>query len=244
MSIMPNGACAKRSRASTFDYFVPMHSQEGMPSASMALANRLYQVREYSSRKQFGRNEVIFRQGDPASEVFKIISGTVRLCRYMPDGRRCIVDFLLPGDLMGFIESADRPVSAEAVTEVTLVSYPRASCERLAEGSAAMRADLLGHISDNLLIAHQHLFVLGCQKAKERVASFLLRLADRQGLGQGDLLDLAMGRQDIADHIGLTIETVSRMIAALKGEKIILAPNSHQLILCNLDMLRALVAKH
>ena len=107
-----------------------------------------------------------------------------------------------------------------------------------------MRADLLGHISDNLLIAHQHLFVLGCQKAKERVASFLLRLADRQGLGQGDLLDLAMGRQDIADHIGLTIETVSRMIAALKGEKIILVPNSHQLILCNLDMLRALVAKH
>jgi CRP/FNR family transcriptional regulator, anaerobic regulatory protein len=162
----------------------------------------------------------------------------------MPDGRRCIIDFLLPGDLMGFIESADRPVSAEAVTEVTLVCYSRASCDRLAEASAAMRADLLGHISDNLLVAHQHLFVLGCQKAKERVASFLLRLVDRQGLGRGDLLDLAMGRQDIADHIGLTIETVSRMIAALKGEKIILVPNSHQLILCNIDMLRALAAKH
>ena len=87
------------------------------------------------------------------------------------------------------------------------------------------------------------MFVLGCQKAKERLASFLLSFADRVGLVYGDRLDLPMSRQDIADHLGLTAETVSRMITALRNEGTILVPGSQQIVLRDMVALRALAAE-
>ena len=86
----------------------------------VTLTDYLLRIQDYGARLHFTRNETIFNQDDPAEQVYRIVSGTVRLCRYMPDGRRYIVDFLLPGDLMGFVESPDLPASAEAVNEVTL----------------------------------------------------------------------------------------------------------------------------
>jgi CRP-like cAMP-binding protein len=161
----------------------------------------------------------------------------------MQDGRRYIVDFLLPGDVMGFVESPDQPVSAEAVTEVGLIAFPRVCFDRLARESADARKQLLCHMSANLLTAQQHLFVLGCQKADERVASFLLRLADRLDVVCGDRLDLTMSRQDIADHLGLTIETISRAFTALRSAGVILITNAQQLVLRDMAGLRALAAK-
>jgi CRP-like cAMP-binding protein len=218
-------------------------SQQDETGAPVTLTDHLLRIQEYGARQHFTRNETIFNQDDPAEQVYRIVSGTVRLCRYMPDGRRYIVDFLLPGDLMGFVESPDLPASAEAVTEVTLVAFPRVCFDRLAEENAAVRTQLLCHLSANLLTAQQHLFVLGCQKARERVASFLLRLADRWDLACGDRLDLPMSRQDIADHLGLTIETISRTITALRGEGIVLIPNTNQIVLRDMAALRALAAE-
>jgi len=209
----------------------------------VTLADYLDRIQAHGARLQFARNEPIFNQDDPAEQVYRIVSGTVRLCRYMPDGRRYIVDFLLPGDLMGFVESPDLPVCAEAVTDVNLVCFPRASFDRLAEQNADVRAHLLRHLSNNLLTAQQHLFVLGCQKARERVASFLVRLADRMGVSCGDRLDLPMSRQDIADHLGLTIETISRTITALRGAGAVLIPNAHQIVLRDMAALRILAAE-
>jgi len=211
--------------------------------APVTLADQLERIDAHGAKLQFTRNEPIFNQDDPADQVFRIISGTVRLCRYMPDGRRYIVDFLLPGDLMGFVESPDLPVGAEAVTDVTLMAFPRACFDRLAEQNPDVRAQLLRHLSCNLLTAQQHLFVLGCQKARERVASFLLRLADRVGASCGDRLDLPMSRQDIADHLGLTIETISRTITGLRSTGAVLVPNTHQIVLRDKAALRALAAE-
>jgi CRP/FNR family nitrogen fixation transcriptional regulator len=211
--------------------------------APVTLADQLERIDAHGAKLQFTRNEPIFNQDDPADQVFRIISGTVRLCRYMPDGRRYIVDFLLPGDLMGFVESPDLPVGAEAVTDVTLMAFPRACFDQLAEQNPDVRAQLLRHLSCNLLTAQQHLFVLGCQKARERVASFLLRLADRVGASCGDRLDLPMSRQDIADHLGLTIETISRTITGLRSTGAVLVPNTHQIVLRDKAALRALAAE-
>src|ERR1700748_1307529 len=133
-----SSARATHADASALDNFSSMYEHEEV-SASVALVGHLNQIRKYGFCKQFARNEAIFNQGDPAGEVFKVVSGTVRLCRYMPDGRRYIVDFLFPGDLMGLIEGADQSVSAEAVTEVVLHCYPRAGCDWLAEENSAMR---------------------------------------------------------------------------------------------------------
>ena len=209
----------------------------------VTLADYLDRIQAHGARLQFARNEPIFNQDDPAEQVYRIVSGTVRLCRYMPDGRRYIMDFLLPGDLMGFVESADLPACAEAVTEVTLVAFPRTCFDRLAKENGEVRTQLLRHLSSNLLMAQQHLFVLGCQKARERVASFLLRLADRMGVSCGDRLDLPMNRQDIADHLGLTIETVSRTITGLRSTGAVLIPNTHQVVLRDMAALRILAAE-
>jgi len=218
-------------------------SRSGAAAAPATLTDHLIHIREYGASLHFIRNETIFNQDNPAEQVYRIVSGTVRLCRYMPDGRRYIVDFLLPGDLMGLVESPDLPVSAEAVNDVTLVAFPRKCFNRLAEKNPDVRTQLLCHLSSNLLTAQQHLFVLGCQKARERMASFLLRLADRTDLACGDRLDLPMSRRDIADHLGLTIETVSRAISALRGEGIVLIPNSSQIVLRDMAALRALAAE-
>ena len=166
----------------------------------------------------------------------------MRLCRHRPDGRRTILDFLLPGDVIGFVESPDQPVSAEAVTEVSLIAFPRACFDRLARDNEEARKQLLCHMSQNLQSAQEHLFVLSCQKAQERVASFLLRLADRLDVMNGDRMDLAMSRQDIADHLGLTIETISRAVTALRSSGLLLIPNAHQIIIRDTAALRVLAA--
>ena len=243
MPITLSAARSNPSSAHVFDHLFSTDIPHAEKSAPVTLTDYLQKISNFGARQQFERNETIFNQDDTAENVYRILSGTVRLCRYMPDGRRYIVDFLMPGDLMGFVESPDQPVSAEAVTEVTLIAYPRVCFDRMAQESAAVRSQLLCHISSNLLPAHQHLFVLGCQKAKERVASFLLRLADRMDVIESERLDISMSRQDIADHLGLTIETISRMLASLRSDGSILVPNAHQIILRDVHALRALAAE-
>lgn len=209
----------------------------------VTLTDHLRRIQEYGARLHFQRNEVLFTEGDAAEHFYRIISGTVRLCRYMPDGRRYIVDFQVPGDVIGLTESPDHPMSAEGVTDVIVVAYPRVCFDRMARDCPDLRTQHLCHLSSSLLSAQQHMFVLGCQKAKERVASFVLRLADRLDLCHGDRLDLAMSRQDIADHLGLTIETISRSISALRTEGALLVPNTHQLVLRDMTILRRLAAE-
>lgn len=231
------------SSAAVEDGFLSCGEFSPAGDESWSIADYLQRMRGYGARQHFARNEVIFNQADAADQVYKIVSGMVRLCRYMPDGRRAVVNFLLPGELMGCSEAANHLVSAEAVTEVMLIAYPRACFDRLMKENGAAREQLLRHLSDTLLTAHQHMMVLGCQKAKERLASFLIRLADRQDLSCGDRLELPMSRQDIADHLGLTIETISRMVTVLRSEGLLLVPNTHQLELRDLAALRALAAE-
>src|ERR1700758_1741921 len=113
---------APTSAAAYKRFFTP--SQQDESTNPLTLTDYMLRIQEYGTRLHFTRNETVFNQDDPADQVYRIVSGTVRLCRYMPDGRRYIVDFLLPGDLMGFVESPDLPASAEAVTKGTLVASP------------------------------------------------------------------------------------------------------------------------
>lgn len=214
------------------------HASLASRSGSLTLDDYLRVLQPFGARLHFGRDERIFNQEDPASDVFKILSGAVRLCRHTADGRRCIIDFAVPGDIVGLLACADQPLDAEAVGDVTLITIPRSSIDRLAQTDAAISTRMLCHLSANLLEAQQHLFVLGCQGAKERVASFLVRWADRCDVASGEALELPMGRQDIADHLGLTIETVSRAFSALKSEGLIALPTAHKVVIPKLAALR------
>ena len=205
-----------------------------------ALLNDLRGIEQFSARVRFAKNETIFNEGDDVGHAYKIVSGMVRLCKHTQDGRRQIADFLLPETLFGIIDRGEYGFSAEAVTDVVLVAYPRAQIDRMAATTTGVADRILAVLTEQFMAMQRHLVVLGCQSAKERVASFLLLLTDRSGTEPGDCLDLSMGRQDIASHLGLTIETVCRAITELKREGLIAVPSLNQIVINNSHGLREL----
>jgi len=179
---------------------------------------------------QFTRNQTIFSDGDEAAYSYRVVSGAVRLVKLMADGRRHIAGFHLAGDLFGIEWTGKYELTAEAVTDVTAIRYSRTHLERLSEERADIRKQLTDRLRNDLRAAHGHLISLGCQSAKERVASFLLLLARRAPAKDGAAIEVQMGRQDIADYLGLTIETVCRTLSDLKDSRAIDIPNRHQIV--------------
>jgi CRP/FNR family nitrogen fixation transcriptional regulator len=205
-----------------------------------ALLDDLRGIEQFSARARFAKNETIFNEGDNVGHAYKIVRGMVRLCKHTQDGRRQIADFLLPDTIFGIIDRGEYGFSAEAVTDVVLIAYPRIQIDRLSATTAGVADRIFAVLTEQFMAMQRHLVVLGCQSAKERVASFLLLLTDRSGAKPGDCLDLPMGRQDIASHLGLTIETVCRAITELKREGLIAVPSLNQIVVNDSQALRAL----
>ncbi len=209
----------------------------------VTLVEFLHRAQLFGVRQSLTRNHTIFSEGDSTDQVYELVSGTVRLAKHTPGGRRHILDFAIPGEVFGLLEHSEHTVTAEAVTDVVLVSYSRSRLDRLAAADPMLRRRILSAVSDNLLTAQQQLLILGCQDAREKMASFFLRLSGRAGLKNGARLALPMGRQDIADHLGLTIETVCRTIRAFHRAGIATVPNVNEIVLTNLPALRALAVE-
>ena len=208
--------------------------------SSLTVDEDLRALQQVGMKMRFTRNETIFSDGDEATNVYKVISGAVRLCKHMADGRRQIADFLLAGDLFGVMQFGHYKFTAEAVGDVVLMCYPQRQVARLSSSMPNLRGRLLVLISQRLLGMQDHLVMLGRQTAKERIASFLLHIAERSDAEEGLAFDLPMSRQDIADYLGLTIETVCRMLSELKRERVIAIPSVSRIVLNDMDALRAL----
>ncbi|MEZ5828167.1 MAG: helix-turn-helix domain-containing protein [Hyphomicrobiales bacterium] len=166
----------------------------------------------------FGRNAEIFAEGEAAGYVYKIISGVVRVSKLLPDGRRQISAFHLPGDMFGFEADDLHHDTAEAIVPVKLVAFKWQSLLS-ANASNNFVHELLNRTMIGLRQTQDHLLLLGRKNALERLVAFLLEMAKRSG--NDSVLDLAMPRHDIADYLGLTLETVSRMFAELKENGIV-----------------------
>ena len=161
----------------------------------------------------------------------------MRLCKLMPDGRRQIAEFMLPGDIFGFELGGEHSLTAEALGDAVVMRCARSQMERVSEEQPVVRKQLMSLLRRELSSAQTHLVMLGRQTAKERIASFLLLQAERTDADNGDLVELPMSRQDIADYLGLTIETVCRALSDLKRERIIGVPNRHQVAIRNIAAL-------
>jgi CRP/FNR family nitrogen fixation transcriptional regulator len=203
------------------------------------LDDDLRALQQVGVKVRFSRNQTIFNDGDEATNCYKVISGAVRLCKHMADGRRQIADFLLAGDLFGFMQFGQYKFTAEAVGDVVLMCYPQRQVARLSSSMPNLRGRLLVLLSQRLLGMQDHLVILGRRTAKERIASFLLHIAERSDAEEGLAFDVPMSRQDIADYLGLTIETVSRMLSELKREKVIAIPTG-QIVINDIEDLQAL----
>jgi len=191
------------------------------------------------SKLHFDRGETIFNEGDTAEYAYSVVSGAVRLCKHMADGRRQIAQFLLPGDFFSFVDMAEHSFTAEAVNDVVLACYPQRQIDRLTEERPALRRFFGSLLSRRVRDVQNHLVMLGRQTAKEKVASFLVMLIERENTETAHL-DVPMSRQDIADFLGLTIETVCRVLSAMKRERLLDITGPHELTIRNADALYAL----
>jgi CRP/FNR family nitrogen fixation transcriptional regulator len=177
----------------------------------------------------FERNDTIFSEGDVASHAYKVVNGGVRLYKLLPDGRRQIAEFILAGEYFGIDDLERRDLTAEAMSDTTAICYARTRLERLGDEDSTVRAELYSTLRHDLWAAKNHVMILGRQSASERIASFLVYLMDRRSSVECATLDLPMSRRDIADYLGLTIETVSRVFSALKRQGIIAILNRQQI---------------
>ncbi|GAB2178800.1 helix-turn-helix domain-containing protein [Dongia sp. agr-C8] len=189
---------------------------------------------------KFTRNAAVFNEGDPARHVYKVISGAVRTCRVLMDGRRQIADFYLPGDFFGLDWQGEHGFTAEAIADAVVVSYPRAQLELSAETHPAVQKLLMSLLANGLSATQNHVVMLGRQTAQERLAWFLLRIMQRSH--DNPHLDLPMSRLDIADYLGLTIETVSRGLSQFKRRDLIAVSGAHQVVLKDVEALESLAS--
>ena len=183
----------------------------------------------------FGRNAEIYGENERADYLYKVLSGSVRTYKVLNDGRRQIGAFYLPGDLFGLEIGSDHTFSAEAITDCKVLVIKRNALVALAAHDNDVAHKLWTMTAGELQRAQGHIMLL-IKTAQERVAGFLLEMASALA-SAGNEVDLPMSRQDIADYLGLTIETVSRTLTQLENAATIAVPSSRRIVLRNRNTL-------
>ncbi|WP_162914222.1 helix-turn-helix domain-containing protein [Taklimakanibacter lacteus] len=198
------------------------------------------EIMSSQSLRRLDAGQHLFHQGDSDRNIYKIESGLVRLYRVLSDGRRQIISLRFAGDILGFESAAMRDCSAEAVTSVRLRSLDQTSAYRRLRDEPALAPELVSLLSQELENARGQIAVLNRRSAIEKLSAFILELHRRQG--ESDSVEIPLSRSDIADFLGLTIETVSRNLTKLRTRRIIQLPQIHRLLILDLDGLEALAA--
>jgi CRP/FNR family nitrogen fixation transcriptional regulator len=188
----------------------------------------------------FGRNAEIYAEGEASGYVYKVISGVVRISKLLPDGRRQISTFHMQGEMFGFEADKMHHASAEAVVPTKVVAFKWDGVVGAGRQSPSFVRELLNLAVLGLRHTQDHLLLLGRKNALERLAAFLLEMDARSG-GK-PVLELAMPRHDIADYLGLTLETVSRMFAELKEIGAVKLESARRVHLVNREKLKAMGA--
>jgi len=191
----------------------------------------------------FAPRSVLFAQDQPADAVFNVTEGVVRLYKLLPDGKRQIVGFALPGDFLGLAMAERYGFSADAVQDVKVCRFPREAFSNFVDEKPHLLRRLHEFATHELSLAQDQMVLLGRRTAEEKVASFLIGLRSRlTRINMPSItVPLPMTRQDIADFLGLTIETVSRIFARLAREKaILIVPDGVRLL--DLPRIEALAA--
>ena len=187
----------------------------------------------------FGRNVEIYGESEPADHLYKVVSGAIRTYKVLNDGRRQIGSFYLPGDIFGLEVGSEHTFSAEAIVASKVLVIKRSTLVSLAARDNETARKLWTMTAGELQRVQAHILLL-IKTAQERVAGFLLEMAARVPVGNE--IDLPMSRQDIADYLGLTIETVSRTLTQLENTAAIAVPSSRRIVLRNRAALNRLNA--
>jgi len=206
---------------------------------------------EIASNPRLTLNEFTYKKGteiygekEPADYVYQVKTGAARSYKLLSDGRRQIGAFHLVGDIFGLENSSEHRFTAEAIVDTTVRLIKRRSLELVAESDAMVARNLLSMTTNNLQHAEDHMLLLGRKTSLERVAAFLIEM-DRRLTAAG-VLALPMCRRDIADYLGLTLETVSRALSRLHELGILgfIGNNQRQIVLLDRQQLASLDLQH
>ena len=190
------------------------------------------------STRTIAKDEEVFAEGDRPAFFYKVVSGAVRTFKLLSDGRRQIDAFHLPGDLFGIETAEEHRFTAEALGDATIILYRRCNLGALALDGGEFSRQIMMGMMRSLEQAQNHMLLLGRKNALEKVATFLLVMSER--IFNDNQVDLPMSRLDIADHLGLTIETVSRSLTQLERKGIIDLPAHRSIVLRNKEALERL----
>ena len=207
--------------------------RKARPAAALTAA-----IERMGTRMTYRRNAEIYGQDDEAEMFFQVVRGVVRTSRFTSDGRRLVGDFYYAGDIFGLEPGPLHRFAAEALTDCELMVVRR-SAVRAYAGDVEVDRAILEATQVELERLQEHVVMLGRKTALERVGSFLMLIAQRH---DDDEVDLPMGRQDMADYLGLTIETVSRMLSQLQGDRIVDFPSTRRFQVRKWPALEALAA--
>jgi CRP/FNR family nitrogen fixation transcriptional regulator len=194
--------------------------------------------RAAGSVSNFVENREVYREGDKAHFFFEVALGLVRTCTFLRDGRRHIDAFYVPGNVFGIEAGTEHGLSAETVCNSRVISYHRRDLEMLAATDERFSRDLFSYAMQSLARSQQHAVSLSRRCAVEKLATFLIDWSAYSP--RSEVLILEMPRQDIADYLGLTVETVSRTFAYLEAKALIELPTARQIRLKDPEGLRDL----
>jgi len=185
------------------------------------------EMRAVGTTRALRKDEGLFSEGDRAAYFYKVVKGTVRTFKLLSDGRRQINAFHMAGDIFGVEAGDEHRFTAEAAEDAVVAAYRLCGLQTLAASDSAFAAEVLSSMMRALERAQDHMLLLGRKSALEKIAAFLLGMAERAGEAA---VDLPMCRTDIADHLGLTIETVSRSLTQLERQGVIELPAKRRMI--------------
>lgn len=205
----------------------------------------LLDMRAIGKQMSLMPSQPLFFEGDLVERVFMVASGALKLYALLGDGRRQVTGFMFPGDFLGISMNEEHAFSAEALGAVSLHAFSRKQFGELCKRYPAIEHELFHLAADELAAAQQQMVLLGRKNAAERLASLILNLAcrkERLTRSEESIVDLPMSRIDIADYLGLTKETVSRMIAQLRNDKLIRLANQDRIEIIDRERLSDLAA--
>ena len=205
------------------------HPCEGCEARGRAVCGvldceNLAELKNLGRSLRLGAGQILFREGDPAGRVFTLTDGSLKLYKFLPDGRCHVVGFMYPGEFLGISIDDEHAFTAQVLEDSELCSFSRGRFDSFLDTHPSMEAELYRMAAHELSAAQQQLVLLGCKTATERLASFLLVLGDRSEQVTGKksrFVSLPMSRADIADYLGLTKETVSRVLSTLRAARLI-----------------------
>jgi len=216
------------------------HHGEGTLGVSELLAARFPHFG--SLIVSFESGQEVVGEGDPTENFFLVMRGVFRAVKLTPDGRRWVFAFYMPGDLCGLEPDETHKLTIEAVESAAIAIVSRQACRLRMNYDPRLNAALFDGATRALMLSIDHMMMIGRSSAEERLAWFLTMLAARSGGPDARVLDLAMQRQDIADYLGLTIETVSRTFTLFRDRGLLSLPHKRRVLILRPDLLARLAA--